>query len=259
MSEIKAEMKEPVRDLPKFIEKSLGKTDAPRCVDGRPAHNSKQGPQMLGGSLHSLVLKAVIENRDFDDAFVKEELKTLSEAGFPIGVHRGHHKNAEEGKSDCGFSDRLPDIIDTAKNNRDEIFKRLNETYLMNGINTNTLLSSYDLLLNYATNKIKIKGEPLISLFEANKATIEDLRGDHQEQAAFVNLKPDITLDTQELNKSGKQAFNLDLREAVEQGIFLTKASVDTLRDLSLILYQATEMVLVEQKGKPALPVVLHQ
>lgn len=259
MSEEGMETTEPMKDLPKFIEKSITKSEAPRCVDGRPAHESEQGPQMLGGSLHPLVLEAIIDNSDFDNAFVENGLRNLSESGFVTGVHRGHHKDAEQGKSDCGFSDRLPEIIDTAKSNRDEISRRLKGIYLANGIDANSLSPSYDLLSNYDSSKIKIKGESLIGLSETNKATVEELQGDHQEQAAFVNLKPDTTLDTKEVNKQGKQAFNLDLGEAIKQGIFLTKASPDTLRDLSLIMYQATEMVLVEQKGKPALPVVLHQ
>jgi len=250
---------ETVKGLPKFIEKKLNKNEAPRCVYGRPAQKSEQGPQILGGSLHPLVLEAITNNSDFDNAFVQKGLQRLSETGFTIGVHRGHHKNADEGKSDCGFSDRLPEIIDTAKNNRAEISRRLSEIYLANGIDTNSLSYSYDLLLNYNTSKIKIKGELLISLSETNKANVEDLEGDHQERVAFVNLKMDTTLDTKEVNKQGNQAFNLDLWAAIQQGLVLTKANPDTLKDLSLILYQATEMVLVEQKGKPALPVLLHQ
>ncbi|MDZ4228088.1 MAG: cadmium-containing carbonic anhydrase [Candidatus Levybacteria bacterium] len=248
------EAMETVRDLPKFIEKNISKTEAPRCVDGRPAHKSEQGPQMLGGSLHPLVLESIIGNSDFDDISVRNGLQKLSEAGFSIGVHRGHHRDAEQGKSDCGFSDKLPEIINTAKNNRDEISKGLS------GICTNSLSTSYDLLSNYDTGKIKIKGEPLISLSEANKATVEDLEGDHQEQVAFVNLKKNTTLDTQEVNKQGRQAFNLDLWAAVEQSAVLANnVKPETLRDLSLILYMATEMVLVEQKGKSPVPVILHK
>ncbi|MBI2029985.1 hypothetical protein HYT02_06205, partial [Candidatus Gottesmanbacteria bacterium] len=93
---------------------------------------------------------------------------------------------------------------------------------------------------------------------ESKKGTIENLNGLHEEQVAFVNLRPNTTLDTNNLNREGKQAFNLDLWAAVEQSKELGVPE-DFARDASLILYMATEMVLVEKNGKPALPVQIHK
>lgn len=249
---------EPIKEPMKFTEKKLIGNEPSRCVDGRPDPESPQGPQMLGGSLHPLILNAIISGKQFDSSAVKQGLRILKESNFPIGVHRGHHKDEKQGKSDCGFSDRLVDIIQTAKDNKEEILFRIRNVYESNGIDSNTLQSSYSIISNFGLGKIKITGEELIRSSQENGAETEDLEGNHQEQAAFVNLKLDTTLDTQKVNKQGKQAFNLDLWAAIEQGLVLTKnTSVETLRDLSLILYQATEMVLVEQKGQPALPVLV--
>jgi hypothetical protein len=249
---------EPIKEFMKFIEKTLTGNEPARCVDGRPAQKSPQGPQMLGGSLHPLVMDAIITNRDFDASAISAGLRNLSESGFSIGVHWGPHKH--EDKSDCGFGDRIKDIIQTAKDQEKEITKRLIDVYKDEGIATNTLANSYNLISRYDLNKVKITGEKLISSCEENGAAAETLEEEHKEQAAFVNLKIGTTLDTKEVNKQGGQAFNLDLWAAIEQGLVLTKnASVETLRDLSLILYMATEMVLVEQKGKPKLPIHLHK
>jgi hypothetical protein len=244
----------------KFTEKKLTGNEPARCVDGRPAHESPQGPQMLGGSLHPITLNAIITDREFDESAVRKDLQILKESGFMLGVHRGHHKDEKQGKSDCGFADRIKEIIQASKDNKEEILKRLGNVYKLNGIDTNAVQSSYAFISNFTLEKIKITGEKLIRSSQESGAEIEDLEGDHQEQAAFVNLKPETTLDTQALNKSGKQAFNLDLWAAIQQGLVLIKnANVETLRDLSLILYQATEMVLVEQKGKSPLPAILHK
>jgi hypothetical protein len=253
--------KETTKESMKFIEKKLTGNEPPRCVDGRPDQKSPQGPQMLGGSLHPLVMNAIITNRDFDALAVENGLRELREANFPIGVHRGHHKDAELKTSDCGFGDKLKMIIFTARHEKLEIVERLMKIYKKEGIDTNTLLTSYNLISNYDRTRIKITGEDLIQKSEENGAAIENLDGNHMEQAAFVNLKINTTLDTQNVNKQGKQAFNLDLWAAIEQGLVLTKtADVETLRDLSLILYMATEMVLVEQKdNKPPLPIILHK
>jgi len=256
MSGTEVETMEP---KPIFIEKITDKTKSPGCIDGRPDPESEQdGFQMLGGSLHPLVLEAIITGKDFDDTLVEDGLRRLRLAGFGIGVHRGEHSDEE--KSDCGFGDRLAEIIDTAKNNRIEILRRLTEIYEANEFPTDSLSSSYGLLSKYSTGeKIKIKGEKLIGLSEKDKANVENLRGSHQESVAFVNIKPNTTLDRKELNRQNKQAFNLDLRPAMDQTTALIPdADPKTIRDLSLILFQATEMVLVEQKGKPAVPVILH-
>jgi hypothetical protein len=240
-----------------FIETQTDKTKSPGCVDGRLDNESKLGFQMLGGSLHPIVVEAIMRDRNITSALVEVGISKLRKSGFAIGVHRGHHRNAEEGKSDCGFADRLPEIINYAKNNRTEILKILNETYETNSFSADSLPSSYDLLSNYdPAERIKIKGEPLIALFEVNNANIENLEGDHQESAAHINIKRNTTLNRLELNKQGKQAFNLDLGPVIEQTeALMENGDPETIRDLSLILYVATPIVL----GKPALPVFVHR
>lgn len=241
-----------------FISKNLNGNEPPRCVDGRPDPKSPQGPQMLGGSLHPLVINAIISNSEFNVSAVENGLKKLKDAGFAIGAHWGSHRH--EGKSDCGFADRLKDIIQTAKDGTDEILKRLRDIYTSNDIDPESLRTSYEHISSYDINNIRIIGKELVDLTIKNQAAFEELQGDHQEQAAFVNLKPDTTLDTQAINRQGKQAFNLDLWAAIEQLQSLAQSQDgDLMRDLSLILYMATEMVLVEQKGKLTLPIILNK
>jgi len=255
MPETGREIEQPMQ----FTEKTLTGNEPPRCVDGRPAKESPQGPQMLGGSLHPLFIESLVSNTAFDAENVKIKLEKLKELRVPIGVHRGHHKDAKLGKSDCGFGDRLVDIVKTAKDNKEEIIKSLEIVYTKNGIDAGTLQNSYEFISNYDLAKINLTGEKLIGFTQENEAAIEDLDGNHGESIAFVNLKEGTTLDTLKVNERKQQAFNLDLWSAIEQSSILAKgAKTETLRDLSLIMYQATEMVLVEQKGNPALPVVLH-
>jgi hypothetical protein len=240
-----------------FPEAQTNKTISPGCIDGRPDKESKLGFQMLGGSLHPMTVEAIMMDRDLTPVLVEDGISKLRKSGIAIGVHRGHHRNAEGGKSDCGFADRLPEIINSAKNNRVEILKKLNEIYETNKFPADSLPSSYDLLSHYdPAERIKIKGEPLIALFEANNANIENLEGDHRESAVFVNVKPYTTLNRIESNKLGKPAFNLDLGPAIEQTeALMENGNPKTIRDLSLILYMTTLMVL---QGKPVLDVTVH-
>ncbi len=99
-------------------------------------------------------------------------------------------------------------------------------------------------------------GDELIKKGKENGAVVQVLDGQHQEIAAIVNLKNGKTLDVD--NNQQHQAFNLDLwlvkeiREKFAWDEKLTDA-------LSLGLYVATEMVLVEGKGKPRLPILINQ
>jgi|WetSurMetagenome_2_1015567.scaffolds.fasta_scaffold11242_2 hypothetical protein len=239
-----------------FLGKNLIGKEPARCVDGRPDPKSPQGPQMLGGSLHPLTVSAIISNSNFDPKIVTEGINKLQNAGFAVGVHWGAHRH--DYKSDCGFADRLKDILQTAKDHKKEIVKRLVDVYNTNKIDASSLSGAYKHILNYDINKIKITGKDLIDLAIKNQAPFETLVGDHGEQAAFVNIQNNTTLNTQGLNGENKQAFNLDLWSAIAQTKVLNGSNADLIRDLSLILYMATEMVLVEQKDKPALPVIIN-
>lgn len=253
-------------NLPVFLPLSVNNTKQAWCVDGRPDPNSDKGSQMLGASLHPIILKAIDQNLNFDEALVGKILPALTSAGFSLGVHYGAHKH--EGKSDCGFADRMPEIITKAQQQQGEITNRLLGVFrdnqavfqsqgLTEEVFSQSLASAYQKINAYAPDKIQLTGETLIAKAQELGARVENLEGDHQEQVAFVNLKERTTLDTNELNLQEKQAFNLDLWAVLEQ----TRAlGIDQNFALatSLILYQATEMVLVEAKGNPTLPVIIH-
>jgi len=249
--------KEPLLAM-QFIEKPLKGTEPPRCVDGRQDPNSSEGPQILGGSLHPLVIFAIAKGLDFDKYFLKRGLNKLRKEGYALGIHRGAHQERGKGISDCGFADRLRDIMATAINQADEIKQRLTSLYRDNNINPFSLEGTYRILDKYSPEKVKLFGETLITTAEQLGALSETVQGNHNEKVAFVNLKESVTFDTRTADLQNRQAFNLDLPVARRQGESL---GVDPLlaRDLSLILYQATEMVLVESKGKPPLPVIIHK
>lgn len=247
-----------------FLELKITGYEAPWCVDGRPDNDSEKGPQILGGSLHPVVLAAVWFNEELDRNFLSSAFSTLRDNGYGIGVHCGSHRHGEN--SDCGFADNLPAVFQKVSDKRQTIMERLLDVYSENadalGIDddetfANMLENAFDLLTNYDTENFQLTGETLIKTAEAEGAAVVNLEGDHQEQVAFVNMKPDVTFDTNQSNTNGCQAFNLDLPVAVEQAATL---GVDDNFAIaaSLILYQATEMVLVEDKGKRALQVALH-
>lgn len=256
-----------LNNMPLFVELKLSGGEAAWCVDGRPDYQKSKGPQMLGGSLHPVVLKAIWEGKALDKAFVLASLNQLKETGFALGVHWGSH-HVEGEASDCGFADKLPLLIAKAKEGEMEIRSRLGDLYRNNsaafkalGMATETdflaQLGAAYAKINAFEDRVKIYGEELIRTGIEAGAEVEKLEGNHSEQAAFVNLTKGVTLDTNRLNKEDQQAFNLDLWMVGEQaenlGVNKGFAWV-----ASLILYQATEMVLVEDNGKPALQVILH-
>jgi len=247
-----------------FIPTPTNGNQAFRCVDGRPDPSSELGPQMLGGVLHPLALKAIYDNLDFNHELVNKGLNTIEGAGSKTGVHRGAHKS--ELTSDCGFADRIKEIIETAINQRSLITTRLLQIYEANqekfpNINQDQFSqlvdAAYERISAYDTKRITINGEPLIRHVEGRGSPTELVEGDHKEIIAFVNLRKDTTLDTLELNKRGQQAFNLDLFAATDCAEVLAVPTEFSI-PASLIFYMATEMVLVENKGKPALPVEIH-
>lgn len=247
-----------------FYEKPLKGSEPARCVDGRPSPDSPQGPQMLGGSLHPIVLGAIFQSRDLDEKLTAESLKALQEAGIKTGAHRAEGSTVQA--SGCGFADRIKDILEKASTSRDEISRRL-ETVV--NANQEKLvgfpLSSLNELLNsafsrieaYSPNKIHLTGEGLVSSAEKSGSKVETVQGDHAEEVAFVNINAGTTLDTHVVNGQGNQGFNLDLMAAVKQSSQLGVPAEFSI-PASLILYQATEMVLVEDKGNPPLPVEIH-
>ncbi|MGB9707695.1 MAG: hypothetical protein ACPL1D_03005, partial [Microgenomates group bacterium] len=97
---------------------------APFCVDGRKGKVEGEVygpyPQMLGGSLMSVVLEWLMNKPEQNLSQVLPEVfKKLKDQGYPLGVHTSTH--AHEGKSDCGFADNLGKILLTFNNNFDQI------------------------------------------------------------------------------------------------------------------------------------------
>lgn len=249
---------EPLPTPTEFIEYKLHGGEPAWCVDGRPDFSHPNGAQMLGGSLHPILLSAIWENRDFDDQIVENKFQALGEAGFTQGVHRGDHGG-------CGFANNMSTILTTAADRRDEITRRLMQVYKSDQEkfgNTSRpfaalLRDTFERIESYQTSRLKLTGEPLIAMTEMMGAVVEHVQGNHNETVVFVNTNRDTTFDTNAANQQGKQAFNLDLWAAVDQATALG-VDAEFATAASLILYQATEMVLVENRGKPALPVKIN-
>ncbi len=247
------------------MEVAVTGTEPTWCVDGRPDYTKQKGPQMLGAILHPILLSAIEKNTPFNKDFVCTAVHNLQDAGYTPGVHRGSHKHPELGSCDCGFADKMLTIIQTALQQKDEIIKRLNVIYNDNediiGKFDKTfgeiIQDAFGALERYSTDNLTLTGEALLHTIEDEGATVEDVQGDHGEAIAFVNLRKNTTFDTNKANQEGRQAFNLDLWAVLEEA---EKLGVSPLFALgaSLILYMATEMVLVEAKGNPPLPIALH-
>jgi len=219
---------------------------------------------MLGGTLHPIVLSVIFHNTEINDETIAGSAGLLKRNDIKTGAHRGSHKH--ESSSDCGFADRLKDILKAAVEKRTLITGRLQEIYKANNVKFEPLgLPPFDHLIDKAYEKleayredmVKITGEKLISVIENTESTTETVNGSHSEQVAFINLKKDTTLDTNGLNAQGYQAFNQDLMHAVDKAKLLGVPGEFSV-PASLILYLATEIVLVEDKGKPALSVRIH-
>jgi hypothetical protein len=211
------------------------------------------------------LLSAIFTSADFDENFVKGGISSLQDEGLKTGAHRGSHRHPEAGKCDCGFADKMPTIFQLEIDRRGDITKRLNKVYNANidkigqfDIPFSELIeNAYRLLEKYSAEKIKLTGVNLLSTVEQKGTVIENVEGDHAEAVAFVNLKPGTTFDTNQSNREGNQAINLDLWAAVDQSGKLG-VGAEFAMAASLILYQATEIILVENNGKRALPIVIH-
>lgn len=234
------------------------KTKAAFCVDGRVGTVGGKRyapyPQFLGGGLGFAVLNWLVSWPD-DNLLINIEIvfNRLKQKGYPLGVHTSTHAHPSEDKSDCGFADNLPKIIETFLEENEVISRRLNSA-----------ISYFDRSLwVQLTDRIKpmeweniAAGQRLISRAVDQGAILQTLIGDHQEAAAIVNLKDNTTLD---VNKSQKHsAFNLDLWLVDLVGKDLGWP-IDRVKLLTLGLYLATEIVLVEQKDKPKLPILVRK
>lgn len=245
--------KNEILSLLPFVEVN-SKSTPPFCVDGRAGKRKTQEPypQTLGGSFHFIALRWLLDGGDFEEVF-NQTLTNLKNLGYLIGFHRDTHSHGEN--SGCGFADNHQKIIDRLKGRKEEIWEIL--TSVDPGLGEGKNLWEQIMQTIEKRNLEEIPtGEKIISLGEGFGGEIQVLEGEHQEQAAIVNLKERMTLDVD--HNQSHQAFNLDLwyvlKIVQELGIDIEKAKL-----LSLGLYVATEMVLVEEKGKSRLPILLYQ
>lgn len=217
---------------------------------------------MLGGSLFPVVVHALHERRPVNRALVQEDFSKLKEAGMGLGVHRDDHGHG----SGCGFADNLLIILQTAKDRESEIREILGKVYIDNqdkiGLDEKYITRALDLafaaLRSYDMDTIEIHGDPLITVAEEAGASSETLTGVHGERVAFYNTEEGITFDTVAANNDGTQAFNID-RVAIHADCTVVGVDDPELIDgITLVTYIATEMVLVESKGKNRLPVVIN-
>lgn len=239
----------------KFKALNVNPKGACDCVDGRGFDGTADIPQMLGGSIHPLILLALFNNTAFTKEFVCNNAESLVEAGYTLGGHRGAHANAEQGKSDCGFSDNLAIIVEKAQSSSEEILSSLVE--ILGSEAQDGLSQAFEKIQKYDSSQVKIFGEDLIALLEELDAHIYDLHGDHHEKVAFVNLVKGTSFDTVAADQNHEQAFNLDLWLVLEQSEVL-QIDEDFAKYASLILYAATKTVLVTDKGKPDIPVLVN-
>lgn len=271
------QMKELVSNIPPFYERLVEPTDPLGCIDGRPDKDQRSiGIQMLGGTLNMVVLRALAQGRDLDESLINEvvaELRNVDSTGaaLPVGVHKGH----------CGFAHELINIMATIVEREDELNARVSQfvkaheqEFLDFGFDNheNQIQAAFESIRRFSGEKqILVIGEDLVDSVTTDPDQVTDLLGKHEEVAAFVNLKDGYSLDNNLANGiispdlirlegaiiEKSPAFNLDMwavrRQARALGINQNFAVA-----ASLVLYAATEMVLVEQSGKPALPMILH-
>lgn len=249
--------------LSRFVEVPNPATTPVFCVDGRKGARTNaqgapiEGPylQALGGSYHMVALEWLLAGGTSDYMTSADStFDKMKEKGMKVSVHRGHHGHGSV--SDCGFADNFVKIVQTLQKNQNDIW----------GLITQAEGSLSEMAPQWATLMDSIKdahlgtvppGDALITTAtEKYSADLQNLEGEHGEIAAVVNLKPKTTLDVDK--NQDTQAFNLDLwhvlDEAEQLGMDRQKATL-----LSLGLYVATEMVLVENKGKMRLPIVVNK
>ena len=240
------------------------------CVDGRAGQRvdrqNKPLPrepygQALGGDLNITTVRWLLEGgqEDYLDT-VSRTNYDLSEAGYEqFGSHDGGHAHGDN--SDCGFADNNAKIITILAQRLEEIWALISQAVSkypniqLNGIRFKQLVLEK---VDTANLAMLPPGKKIIDhAASLPNAAIQHLEKDHKEQAALVNLQPNTTLDTDN-NQDEAQAFNLDLwlvqQQAQDLGINVEDATL-----LTLGLYVATEMVLVEAKRNVRLKILINQ
>lgn len=240
------------------------------CVDGRKGkRRSFQGEelsrpyvQLLGGSLNSVVARGILEGKepllrgnDFLEV-AKETFRLLREKGFSLGLHSGHHASEEKGTSDCGFADNLPKILFYL---REESKGRIWNTLLEKRLVSEKEEEIFEEII-FRLRKVNLESLPsgreiIESLRDEEGVAFQILDGEHKEAAALINFQRGETVD---VDKQNPPLFNLDIwrieEEAASLGLNVRKTQI-----LTLGLYLATEIALVEDKGEEPLPLIIKR
>ena len=220
---------------------------------------------MLGGSLHLVLLWCLWHGKPLNEKACEHVFTILRDQGYGLGVHRGSNKNPKQHLSDCGFADNLASIIEVSLVDSEQIRTAVHALFTKHAPEELRLQDSFthDMTLvlekfsQYPRGSITIWGEDAILAAEKAGAQVSEVEGEHREETAFVNLESNKTLDSDEENREGHQAFDLDLWMVMEQ-VKTIGLPHDFALLASLILYVATEIILVERKGKHPLQVGLH-
>lgn len=242
--------------LNNFVEVPNPKSLSQFCVDGRKG--DKPGPylQALGGSYHLVTLNWLLTSgkaNEFKEV-QQETLLNLKRKGYRLSVHQGHHAKGEG--SDCGFADNNGKIIRTLADRADEIWGLITEVEPTLTNESPTWKEVKQLVDKAEVEQIPSGKDLITQAVDGYQADFQTLEGDHQEIAAVINLKRNTTLDVDKNQET--QAFNLDLWHVMDQVKDLGLEEKQSLL-LSLGLYVATEMVLVENKGKSRLPIIVRK
>lgn len=240
------------------------------CVDGRtgPRKNAqkltiRKEPygQTLGGDLNIASISWLLNSGQENYLnTVSQTFADLSSLSYEqLGVHYGGH--AHNDGSDCGFADNNAKIMQTLADKTNEIWQMIKAAIFQYP----EIQLSEEKFKQLVTTKVKKadlsklpNGKQIIDhAAKIDNVTVQQLEADHKEVAAIVNLKPNTTLDVDN-NQDDAQAFNLDLwlvqQQAQDLGINVEEATL-----LTLGLYVATEMVLVENKRGVRLPILINE
>lgn len=253
----------------RIVDLSNPKEEPRFCVDGRTGERKKNNEslerkpygQALGGDLNIASISWLLNGgqEDYLDT-VSHIFTDLANAGYQLlGVHYGGHAHGDG--SDCGFADNNAKIMQTLADKTDEIWQMIKRAISQH---SNIQLSE-EKFKQLVANKVKKadlsklpNGKQIIDhAAKIDNVTVQQLEADHKEVAAVVNLKPNTTLDADN-NQDEAQAFNIDLwlvqQQAQDLGIDVEETTL-----LTLGLYVATEMVLVENKRGIRLPILINQ
>ncbi|NOY89244.1 MAG: hypothetical protein GXO93_07650 [FCB group bacterium] len=252
---------------------STPKKSNPFCVDGRDGKRYGEGqeltevyPKMLGGSLNSVIVAGVLRTDESGKPLLatqnfiavgKGVFGELRKAGFGLGLHTDKHSEHDKTKSGCGFADNLPIIINYLRETyADDIWTVL----LEGGLGEDDDKGAWDEIIS-ALKEVDLDNTPqgkeiIAELKKEEGVAIQNLNGGHREKAAIVNFDVGISLDTDQ--NQDYPAFNLDMwrvkNEARVLGIDPREAEL-----LTLGLYVATEIALVEDRGQTRLPIIVHK